>query len=256
MSPGHRLAKDPKSGAIYSLFQRRIADGAGGSKNIDYMLNRSTDGGQTWPLGGGSGMIVANADSTQPWPKFGTVNALLGGALHAAVDLISGDLYYVYGNRDAVTGNNRLAIRRLTADNAGNIRVGAESFVTDQVEAAIPSVAVTPNGTMTPFSSRFKQPGQDARELHAAWIEDARRGSGECADLWLPGTGVGACSSLAAERSARIRACGAARRHQASQAGGAEESRRHGDEGDRIGRRDVEQHSAQKPGKGQSRDGS
>ena len=40
---------------------------------------------------------------TQPTPKFGTVNALLGGVHHAGVDPNTGDLYYAYGNRDAVT---------------------------------------------------------------------------------------------------------------------------------------------------------
>ena len=74
-----------ETGFVYSLFQRNIAAGAGGPKNIDYMLNRSTDGGATWTLNGmAGGIIVANADSTQPTPKFGTVNALLGGVDHAA----------------------------------------------------------------------------------------------------------------------------------------------------------------------------
>jgi len=155
VNPGHRLAKDPKTGAIYSLFQRRIAAGAGGSQNINYMLNRSTDGGQSWTLGTGSGIVVANGDSTQPTPKFGTVNALLGGALHAAVDPTNSDLYYVYGNRDAATGNNRLAIRRVTTDRNDTLTVGPPSFVTGQVQAAIPSVAVTPNGTVGVFYYTF-----------------------------------------------------------------------------------------------------
>ena len=45
--------------------------------------------------------------------EFGTVNALLGNVDHAAVDSKTGDLYYAYGNRDAATGNDRLAIRRI-----------------------------------------------------------------------------------------------------------------------------------------------
>src|SRR5262245_14979017 len=86
INPGHRLAVDPRNGFVHSLFQRNIAAGNGGSKNIDYMLNRSTDGGTTWTLNGmADGIIVANADSTQPTPKFGTVNALLGGMDHASV---------------------------------------------------------------------------------------------------------------------------------------------------------------------------
>jgi hypothetical protein len=155
INPGHRLAKNPLTGVVYSLFQRSPRVGAGGSRGIDYMLNRSTDGGQGWPLGGGDGIIVASADSTQPQPKFGTVNALLGGVLHAAVHPQTGDLYYVYGNRDPSTGNNRLAIRRITTGRDDNLVIGAESFVTGQVQAALPSVAVTPNGTVGVFYYTF-----------------------------------------------------------------------------------------------------
>jgi hypothetical protein len=152
VNPGHRLAIDPSSGAVYSLFQRRIAAGAAGSQNINYMLNRSTDGGKTWSLNGSAtGTVVANADSTQPRPKFCTVNALLGGVDHAAVDPQTGDVVYVYGNRDPTTGNNRLATRRLTDDGAGGLAIGAETFITGQVQAAIPSVAITEKGTIGVF---------------------------------------------------------------------------------------------------------
>ncbi len=152
INPGHRLAIDQNSGAVYSLFQRSPGAGAGGSKNIDYMLNRSTDGGQTWGLNGSpTGIVVANADSTQPQPKFCTVNALLGGVDHAAVDPKTGDVVYVYGRRDPVTGNNRLAMRRLTSNGAGGLNIGPELFVTGQVQAAIPSVAITTNRTIGVF---------------------------------------------------------------------------------------------------------
>ena len=120
------------------------------------MLNRSTDGGATWTLNGmPGGIIVANADSTQPTPKFGTVNALLGGVDHAAVDPNNGDIYYVYGNRDPGTGNDRLAIRRIEDDGVGGVTVGPENFVTGQVEAAIPSVAVAGSGTVGVFYYTF-----------------------------------------------------------------------------------------------------
>lgn len=156
VNPGHRLAADPRTGFVYSAFQRNIAAGGGGSKNIDYMLNRSADGGATWTLNASAtGIVVANADSTQPTPKFGTVNALLGGVDHIAVDPTTGDVYYAYGNRDGVTGNNRLAIRRLTSDGAGGLTVGAENFVTGQVQAAIPSVAVKDDGTVGVFYYTF-----------------------------------------------------------------------------------------------------
>jgi hypothetical protein len=156
INPGHRLADDPRTGFVYSAFQRNIGAGAGGSKNIDYMLNRSTDGGATWTLNGNAGgIIVANADSTQPTPKFGTVNALLGGVDHIAVDPTTGDVYYAYGNRDAGTGNNRLAIRRLTSNGTGGLTIGSQSFVTGQVQAALPAVAVLDDGTVGVFYYSF-----------------------------------------------------------------------------------------------------
>jgi hypothetical protein len=152
VNPGHRLAKDPRSGVMYSLFQRRIAAGAGGSQNINYMLNRSVNGGRSWSLNGSAtGIVVANADSTQPQPKFCTVNALLGGVLHAAVDPHNGDLFYVYGKRDPATGNNRLAMRRVVNNGTGGVSILNETFVTGQVQAAIPSVAVSEEGTVGVF---------------------------------------------------------------------------------------------------------
>lgn len=152
INPGHRLAEDPVSGAIYSLFQRRTGNGDDDSKNIDYMLNRSTDGGANWTLNGNAGgIIVGNGDSTQPYPKFGGVNALLGGADHAAVDPATGDVYYVYGSRDSGTNNNRLAIRRLTSDGMGGLTVGSQVFVNGQVQSAIPSVAVNSDGVVGVF---------------------------------------------------------------------------------------------------------
>jgi hypothetical protein len=70
INPGHRLAVDPRNGSVYSLFQRNIGPGAGGSKNIDYMLNRSTEGGATWTLNGmAGGIIVANADVRSQLPS-------------------------------------------------------------------------------------------------------------------------------------------------------------------------------------------
>jgi uncharacterized repeat protein (TIGR01451 family) len=155
-NPGHRQAVDRQTGFVYSLFQRCVGNCFGDPKNINYMLNRSTDGGATWILNASpGGIIVANADSTQSTPKFGTVNALLGGVDHAAVDPNNGDVYYVYGNRDPGTGNDRLAIRRLQDDGMGGVTIGPENFVTGQVEAAIPSVAVAGSGTVGVFYYTF-----------------------------------------------------------------------------------------------------
>src|SRR6516162_10072049 len=176
INPGHRLADDQRRGIMYSLFQRRIAPGAGGSQNIDYMLNRSIDGGRSWSLNGSAtGIIVANADSTQPQPKFCTVNALLGGVLHAAVDQESGDLFYVYGHRDPVTGNNRLALRRIVDDGEGGVRIGPEAFVTGPVQAALPAVAVTSDGTVGVFyytCEGFSADGYPTFTAHVSLSED------------------------------------------------------------------------------------
>ncbi|MFL6136310.1 MAG: choice-of-anchor D domain-containing protein [Frankiaceae bacterium] len=149
INPGHRLANDPTTGFMYDLWQQSPGGGSGGSQSVNYRLNRSTDGGQTWTLNGsGTGIVVANADSDQP-TKFGTVNALLGGVDHAAVDPTTGDVYVVYGNRDSGTGNNRLSLARLQSDSTGNnMNVTATTFVTGQVQAALPSIAVASNGTI------------------------------------------------------------------------------------------------------------
>jgi hypothetical protein len=176
VNPGHRLAVDPRTGFVYSLFQRRIAPGAAGSQNINYMLNRSTDGGQTWSLNGSAtGIVVANADSNQPTPKFCTVNALLGGVLHAAVDPQTGDLVYVYGNRDPATSKNRLALRRIVDDGEGGVRIGPEAFVTDQGQAALPAVAVTSEGTVGVFyytCEGFSSDGYPTFTAHVSLSED------------------------------------------------------------------------------------
>ena len=116
------------------------------------------------------GIAIANADSTQPQPKFGTVNALLGNVDHAAVDPKTGDLYYVYGNRDAATGNNRLAIRRITTQDSGNVIIGPEHFVTGQVQAAIPQVAVTKNGTIGVFYYTFDGFSSDNFPIFTAYL--------------------------------------------------------------------------------------
>jgi hypothetical protein len=85
VNPGHRLATDPVSGNVYSMWQVSLG-GGGGGQFISYRLSRSTDGGLTWALGGTpNGMEVAHGVSIQPTPKFCTVNALLGGVDHVAV---------------------------------------------------------------------------------------------------------------------------------------------------------------------------
>ena len=157
IDPGLRLATDARNGYVYALFQEQANQSCRPDfQTVNYHLNRSTDGGNTWSLNGdNNGLVVATGDSVQPTPKFGTVNALLGGALHAAVDPNSGDLYYVYGNRDATTLNNRFSIVRVRENGHGGMRADPPVFVTDQVQAALPSVAVAGDGTVGVLYTQF-----------------------------------------------------------------------------------------------------
>jgi hypothetical protein len=160
-----RIATDPNNGAIYAAWEDNVTlDLTNCAKSVAFRLSRSTDHGQTWTLNGsGGGILVATQESDEGWPddpnqpatscrpnveKFGTVNALLGGSEAVAVDPGEGDVYYVYHNRDAGTGNNRLQISRLTADGHGGLTVAQTSFVTGQVQAALPAVAVAANGAV------------------------------------------------------------------------------------------------------------
>ena len=154
VNPGHRLAIDKDSGTVYSAWENSPGPGSGQSQNVNYMLSRSTDGGTTWTLNGqNQGITVANADSTQVFPKFCTVNSLRGGADHIAVDPTNGDLVYVYGTRDPNTGSERLALRRLTDDGNGGLKVSDENIFVDgdNVQAAIPSIAINDDGVIGVF---------------------------------------------------------------------------------------------------------
>jgi hypothetical protein len=116
INPGHRLASDPRNGWVYSLHENCLVNCAAltsNPKTIQYILNRSEDQGSTRSLNSSStGIVIDAAFSTQPQPKFGTVNALLGGVDHLAVDPSTGDVYVVYGAGDGGGVNNGLAIRR------------------------------------------------------------------------------------------------------------------------------------------------
>jgi len=99
--------------------------------------------------GSSTGIRVASGQSTQPQPKFGTVNALLGGVNHVAADPNNSDVYVVFGNRDRKTTMNRLSIVRLTSDGKGGLKIGTPHFVTGQVQAALPSMAIAKNSKGT-----------------------------------------------------------------------------------------------------------
>jgi len=174
VNPGHRQAKDPRTGFIYSAWQVELNQDGLDPKNINFMLNRSTDGGGaggTWGLNGvATGIVVANASSSQPRPKFGTVNALLGGVLHVAVDPNLGHVYYVYGDRNPITGNDRLSIARLQDDGMGNLVVASDTLLTGEVEAAIPSVAITNDGTVGVFYYTFDGFSSVSFPIFTAWL--------------------------------------------------------------------------------------
>lgn len=145
-NPGLRLATDPRNGTVYALYEQ--STGSTQPKSVTYRLNRSTDAGVTWTLNGNTdGLTVDTVNSDQaPGFKFGTVNALLGGVDHAAVDPTNGDVYVAYGQD--VSGGNRINIRRLTANGTGGLTVGPAFAVSTSTDAALPSVAVLSDGTV------------------------------------------------------------------------------------------------------------
>jgi hypothetical protein len=148
-NPGLRLAKDPRNGTMYALYQQ--STGAAQPKSVTYLLNRSQDAGVTWTLNGSSnGLVVATAPSEQsPGYKFGSVNALLGGVDHAAVDPTTGDVYVVFGRDSAGIGGNQIYIVRLTDNGAGGLTVGSPSLVSSAAaNAALPSIAILSDGTI------------------------------------------------------------------------------------------------------------
>jgi hypothetical protein len=78
--------------------------------------------------------------------KFGTVNALLGGIDSVTVDPTNGDVYVVYGQRDLSTGKNQLKLIRLQKNTSGGLTAGTPTFVTGQVQSALPSIAIAKSG--------------------------------------------------------------------------------------------------------------
>ena len=91
------------------------------------------------------------------------MNALLGGIDHIAVDPNNGDVYVVVGSQDPYTHNNRLVFLHLTSDGHGGLKQVGSSFVTGQINLALPSVAVAQNskGTIGVLYTNFD--GIDAK---------------------------------------------------------------------------------------------
>ncbi len=155
---GHRIAIDPTSGAVYSLWQTAATIECSSGSAIRYTLNRSTDAGQTWSLNGSqTGIAAAEACSHQnprldafgqiePRTIAGGVNALKGGIDALAVDPSTGDVYVVFGDYDAGANRDRIAIVRLTHQPDGSLQAGPTHFVSGPEHmAALPAVAVARN---------------------------------------------------------------------------------------------------------------
>jgi HYDIN/CFA65/VesB-like, Ig-like domain len=156
INPGLRMAGDPRTGIIYTLAQACTANCGGSPKTISYILNRSTDAGTNWSLNGfPNGISVASGVTIQPTPKFGTANALLGGIDHLAVNPTTGDVFVVFGGSNG-SGGNGVGIVKVTFDASGNATAGKNHRVSPAgVEAALPSVAVAPDGTVGVLYTSF-----------------------------------------------------------------------------------------------------
>jgi hypothetical protein len=147
--PGLRLAKDPRNGWMYALWQ--TSSGKSCSFPTTLHVNRSTDGGATWTLNGSSTGLALPAGQQDDGVecKFGGVNALIGGVDHLTVDPTNGDVYVVYGNDNANNGaGNQLLISRLTDNGSGGLNIGAAVTVSNASSTGLPSVAVTSDGTV------------------------------------------------------------------------------------------------------------
>jgi HYDIN/CFA65/VesB-like, Ig-like domain len=156
INPGLRMAGDPRTGNIYTLNQICTSNCGGSPKGISYILNRSTDAGTTWTLNANSnGISVATGTTVQPTPKFGTVNALLGGIDHLAVNPTTGDVYVAFGGSNG-SGGNAVFIVRVTFSASGTATAGTPHQVSGAgAQAALPSVAVAPDGTIGVLYTTF-----------------------------------------------------------------------------------------------------
>jgi uncharacterized repeat protein (TIGR01451 family) len=157
-NPGLRIAADPRTGVLWTLYERPA--GAGQPKTVTYVLNRSLDGGATWGLNGQPGGLPlgpAVQSKQGVGYKMGTTNALLGGVDAMGVDPTTGDVYVVFGAVTTPTGDNALFIRRIGSDAAGGVTVSPELPVTPPqvTSAGLPAVAVNSEGTVAVMYASF-----------------------------------------------------------------------------------------------------
>jgi hypothetical protein len=150
MNPGNRIAVGP-DGKIFTVYQRLVSIEGSGVKQLTYLINVSTDGGQTWFVANsdhpsGAKIIAQNVYSFQGnGSKVGGVNALLGGVDAITVDK-NGAAWVVYGARATLTSHDQLFLVKVTY-NAGDLTVSAPLAISSStLDSYLPAVAVLPNG--------------------------------------------------------------------------------------------------------------
>jgi hypothetical protein len=152
-NPGLRIATD-NAGNVYSIFGIGDASGPNSTTHVNYRLNMSADGGQTWKFTNSSsapgGLPIASGLSTQLGSSFGGVNALLGNITAIASDRAGNNVYAVFGMKDGAngTGTDRLWLADFQPDGAGGLieRSNPTAFSVPGERAALPSIAVTDSG--------------------------------------------------------------------------------------------------------------
>lgn len=161
--PGQRLAVDPQSGALYSFYERQLNTVVHGDVyTVNYMVNRSLDGGHTWGFGGAAEGVPAATAANYQSKKLGGVN-LPGNEHSGAIDPNAGDIYYAFGDRDPRPPHRlRLQVARLAVSGSGAVKRVSSRYVT-RAHVAMPQVAVAQNGTVGVFY--YTWDGSGARGL-------------------------------------------------------------------------------------------
>jgi hypothetical protein len=152
INPGIRIAMDGQ-GNVYAIFGF-ATNSVGGIPFMQYRLNRSSAAG-AWdftftnlPIGGLPIDSGSSSQGTDPALWFGGVNELLGNTTALATDRNGAHIYAVYGKQ--VGGVDRLLLAEFHDDGTGNLveRGNPVAFSTAGQQAALPSVAVTDDGTV------------------------------------------------------------------------------------------------------------
>jgi len=169
-NPGNRITV-ATNGKVYNIHSKSVNLG-GGAKLTIYIVNRSTDQGQTWTVAGGGapggGIVVATGPAKHGFGfKLGGNNQLLGSITAIAVDPNTEVVYAAYGLQDPGSGVNKIRVRKLMPNGAGGYNLGGpQTIVFSNIEQALPAIAVLPSGEAglmfttfsgTTYQVRFQQ---------------------------------------------------------------------------------------------------